>query len=90
MDLPERLREARTLSDLGISPLTDVLPVRDLFHVPERRSHFARYSKRAKDLLERYELVPLPKIIEVDLRGACSLHPPFQRASEVKRRPPYP
>ena len=36
---------------------------------------FARYSKRAKDLLERYELVPPPKIIEVDLRGACSLPP---------------
>jgi glutaredoxin len=29
---------------------------------------FARYSKRAKELLDRYELVPPPRIIEVDLR----------------------
>jgi hypothetical protein len=31
---------------------------------------FHRYSKRAKDLLARYELVPPARIIEVDLRGA--------------------
>lgn len=30
----------------------------------------ARYSKRAKRLLEIYDLSPAPKIIEVDLRGA--------------------
>jgi glutaredoxin len=29
---------------------------------------YCSYSKRAKVLLERYELVPPPKIIEVDLR----------------------
>lgn len=28
-----------------------------------------RYSKRAKRLLETYDLTPPPKIIEVDLRG---------------------
>ncbi|KAJ7212956.1 hypothetical protein GGX14DRAFT_361066 [Mycena pura] len=30
-----------------------------------------RHSKRAKALLETYKLSPPPKIIEVDLRGAC-------------------
>jgi hypothetical protein len=30
----------------------------------------SRYSKKAKDILARYDLVPQPKIIEVDLRGA--------------------
>lgn len=29
-----------------------------------------RYSKKAKELLARYDLFPQPKIIEVDLRGA--------------------
>ncbi|KAI0266976.1 glutaredoxin [Gloeopeniophorella convolvens] len=29
---------------------------------------YCSYSKRAKDLLARYDLVPPPKIIEVDLR----------------------
>jgi hypothetical protein len=28
-----------------------------------------RYSRRAKDILAQYELVPKAKIIEVDLRG---------------------
>jgi hypothetical protein len=31
---------------------------------------FRRYSKRAKDILAQYDLVPQPKVIEVDLRGA--------------------
>jgi hypothetical protein len=31
---------------------------------------FVRYSKRAMDILAQYDLVPQPKIIEVDLRGA--------------------
>jgi hypothetical protein len=31
---------------------------------------FLRYSKRAKEILAQYDLVPQPKIIEVDLRGA--------------------
>lgn len=33
-------------------------------------SDCTRYSKRAKKLLETYDLSPAPKIIEVDLRGA--------------------
>ncbi len=28
-----------------------------------------RYSKRAKELLKNYDLVPAPKVVEVDLRG---------------------
>jgi hypothetical protein len=31
---------------------------------------YCRYSRRAKDILARYDLVPQAKIIEVDLRGA--------------------
>jgi hypothetical protein len=31
---------------------------------------YYRYSRRAKEMLARYDLVPQPKIIEVDLRGA--------------------
>ncbi|KAF8557638.1 thioredoxin-like protein [Imleria badia] len=34
--------------------------------------HYARYSKRAKRLLETYDLSPPPKIIEVDLRADSS------------------
>jgi hypothetical protein len=49
----------------------DVLPVGGvlgLLLVP-RVYMVRRYSRRAKDILARYELVPQPKIIEVDLRG---------------------
>ena len=44
---------------------------------------FRRYSHRTKELLERYELIPPAKIIEVDLRGALSLSS-VRLASEVE------
>lgn len=34
-----------------------------------------RYSKKAKELLSKYDIIPAPKIIEVDLRGTPLLHP---------------
>jgi hypothetical protein len=51
----------------------DVLLVSDLRVYIELRPHedsYCRYSRRAKDILARYDLVPQAKIIEVDLRGA--------------------
>jgi hypothetical protein len=51
----------------------DVLLVSDLHVYVELCPHgdsYCRYSRRAKDILARYDLVPQAKIIEVDLRGA--------------------
>jgi hypothetical protein len=49
----------------------DVLPVSDWeeYNVNDSLSFFYRYSKKAKALIEKYDLKPPPKIIEVDLRG---------------------
>jgi hypothetical protein len=50
---------------------SDILPVSGPLSLPRTfcsiLSH--RYSKKAKDLLELYDLSPKPIIIEVDLRG---------------------
>ena len=82
-----RLRSARTLTDSTRSIRRRI--ARELFPgrclALELSSRFVpasfmlcRYSRRAKRLLETYDLSPPPKIIEVDLRGtAVGFRPGF-------------
>ena len=34
-----------------------------------------RFSRKAKELLSKYDIIPVPKIIEVDLRGTSLTNP---------------
>lgn len=47
---------------------------------------YCRYSRKAKDILARYDLSPPPKIIEVDLRGTSSSPSRSFLAAQKRRR----